>query len=188
MNYVRSNEGHLRHATVDDIPALRELVEASVRTLSIGYISDEQIEAELRYVISLDSQIVRDGTYFVVVADNGALMGAGGWSSRRKIHGGDILTHTGKARPDEPLDPRTDPARIRQMFTHPSYARRGVARRIFEAARAEAAAHGFTRLILTATMAGVPLYRSLGFVVEREYMDVLPNNVDVPVAEMTRAI
>lgn len=184
---------HFRLATLDDVPALGELIVESVRSLSVGYLTEQQIEAELRYVISPDTQLIRDGTYYVAVAPDGSLAGAGGWSRRRLLHGGDQYRavaaedpHAGD--PHALLDPAVEPARIRAMFTSPRWARRGIARRIFERARAAAEAEGFRALILTATMPGVPLYSALGFTVAREYRDALPNGEDVPVAEMVRSI
>lgn len=177
----------IRQARLEDVPALSALIQASVRALSVGYLTPEQIEAELRYVISPDTQLIADGTYFVAEAGDGTLAAAGGWSRRRALHGGDAFK---AAHPDANalLDPTTEPARIRAMFTHPSFVRRGLARRIFEKARAGAAAEGFRSLILTATMPGVPLYQSLGFRLLRHYDDHLPGGERVPVAEMTMEI
>ena len=194
----------IRLATSSDVAAIAALIEASVRALSTGYLTEQQIESELRYVISPDTQLIADGTYFVAETDAGALAGAGGWSRRRLLHGGDVYKAHAAARveaqgygahhdphasdPNGVLDPGTEPARIRAMFTHPAWARRGVARRIFEHACAAASAEGFRDLILTATMPGVPLYTALGFHVIREYQDPMPNGDVVPVVEMGRSI
>ena len=186
MNAARPDIA-LRPATLDDLPALRALIEASVRTLSKGFLSAEQIESELRYVISPDTQLIVDGSYYVAVAADGRLAGAGGWSRRRALHGGDAYK-AAHSSANELIDPAQEPARIRAMFTHPEYVRQGIARRIFEASRSAAAAEGFRSLVLTATMPGVPLYESLGFRVARRYSDPLPDGSTVPVAEMTRAI
>ena len=179
----------VRPATMDDVPALAALIQRSVRELSVGYLTAPQIEAELRYVISPDTQLIADGTWFVAVAPDGTLAGAGGWSRRRAMHGGDAFKAAlpeGDA--DALLDPATEPARIRAMFTDPAWTRRGIGRRLFERARAEAEAAGFRTLVLTATMPGVPLYEALGFRLLRRYDDVLPDGSVVPVAEMTRPI
>ena len=181
----------VRLARESDLPALRVLIEASVRQLSVGYLNAKQIESELRFVISMDTQLIADGTYFVAVAPDGSLAGAGGWSRRRALHGGDEYKAASAATygdPDALLDPATDPARIRAMFTHPAWARRGIGRRIYAAAEAAAAAAGFGGFILTATMPGLPLYEALGFHVVRRYMDILPDGAEVPVAEMARTI
>ena len=177
----------VRTATLDDVPALGALIEASVRALSVGYLTPEQIEGELRYVISPDTQLIADGTYYVAEAPGRILAAAGGWSRRRALHGGDAWK-AANPEANDPLDPATEPARIRAMFTHPAFVRRGLARRIFEQARASAAAEGYRSLVLTATMPGVPLYQSLGFTIVRRYDDALPDGTRVPVAEMTLEI
>ena len=176
----------LRLATRDDVPALESLIDASMRELSVGFLSQEQVQAELAFVITPDTRMIDDGTLFVAIAPDGTIAGMGGWSRRRALYGGDAFkhAHVGDA-PDEIVDPRSEPARIRQMFTHPAWTRRGVARQIFEASRAAAEREGFTRLVLTATLAGIPLYESLGFRIDRRYVDDLPNGVQVPVAEMS---
>ncbi len=183
----------LRLATADDIPALHVLIEESVRQLSVGYLSHDQIESELRYVISPDTRLITDGTYYVAVAPDGSLAGAGGWSRRQALYGGDQHKAAANSDPDgtDPdalLDPSRDAARIRAMFTSPRWARRGVARALFESARAAAADAGFSSLVLTATMPGVPLYEALGFRVARRYLDHVPSGIDVPVCEMTRGV
>ena len=54
----------VRVAVAADIPALRELIEASVRRLQAEDYSSEQMEAALRTVFGVDSQLIADGTYF----------------------------------------------------------------------------------------------------------------------------
>lgn len=180
----------IRVATMADLPALAALIDASVRALSKDFLTPAQIDAELRYVISPDTQLITDGTYFIAVAPDGAFAGAGGWSRRRALHGGDAYkaAQGPSQEPDALLDPARDPARIRAMFTSPAWARRGVGRKLFETARSAAAAAGFRSLVLTATLPGIPLYEALGFRVVRRYDDPLPGGASVPVAEMTRGI
>src|SRR5215207_6049920 len=114
------SEVSIRLATMEDLPALRTLIETSVRDLSVGYLSPEEIDAELRFVISPDTQLIADGTYYVAVAADGSLAGAGGWSRRRALHGGDQYKAAlaagevgdgSSGDPDAPLDPATEPAR-----------------------------------------------------------------------------
>ena len=59
------------------------------------------------------------------------------------------------------------------MYTHPAFKRRGVGRLILAEAEKAAAAEGFRRVELMATLAGVPLYRACGYAeIERRTADV----------------
>lgn len=69
--------------------------------------------------MGLDTQLVDDGTYFVVEQD-GALAGCGGWSRRATLYGGD----RSPGRDAALLDPARDAAHVRAMYTHPAFARR----------------------------------------------------------------
>lgn len=123
-----------------------------------------------------------DGTYFVVEAD-GEIAGCGGWSRRATLYGGD---HT-PGREPALLDPATDAARVRAMYTHPGFARRGVGRLILELCEAAAKAEGFRRLELMGTMSGRPLYESYGFELIEEIIDDR-GGAPVPLTRMGKAI
>lgn len=173
----------LRRATTADLPALRALIDASVRELSLGFYTAEEIESGLRFVFGPDTRLIADGTYWVL-DDAGTLAGAGGWSRRRTLYGGDQA----KAGPDPLLDPASEPARIRAFFIDPRYARRGLGRRLLEHCAAEAAAEGFGGLELMATLPGEPLYLALGFTAREPARPVLPNGVALPMVRMTRPV
>ncbi|HEX6630455.1 MAG TPA: GNAT family N-acetyltransferase [Gemmatimonadaceae bacterium] len=173
----------LRAATPADVPALRALIERSARELSVGFYTPAQIEAAVTYVFGVDTQLVADGTYYVIDAPDGPAA-AGGWSARRTLYGGDQM----KGVEDPRLDPATEPARIRAFFVHPGWARRGLARRLYaECARAAWGA-GFRAFELMATSPGEPLYAALGFTVVERIVERLPGGVDVPFARMCRPI
>jgi hypothetical protein len=108
----------IRPATRDDVAAIDALIAESARALSGGYYSAAQIESLLRFVFGPDTQLIEDGTYFVIERD-ARLVGAGGWSRRRTLFGGDQL----KDGKDPLLDPRSEAARIRAFFVHPAAAR-----------------------------------------------------------------
>lgn len=173
---------HLRPASLNDIPALRTLIEESVRGLSAGYYSDAQIDSALRFVFGPDTQLIADRTYFVIENDTRHLIAAGGWSRRTTLYGGDQM----KTDADPLLDPTTAAARIRAFFVHPHWARRGLARQLFERCAADAAAAGFQRLELMATLPGEPLYRALGFTAIERIADCLPDGQVIPVVRMAR--
>ena len=173
----------IRPARPADVPALQELIAASVRGLSAGFYTEQQAESGLRYVFGVDSQLIADGSYYVIEDDEG-FVAAGGWSRRRTMYGGDQM----KGQEDPLLDPAVESARIRAFFVAPRAARQGLGRRLYEHCAAAASAAGFTSLELVATMPGVPLYRALGFVAGEAYAVPLPDGVDLPVVHMSRRI
>ena len=157
-------EFRIRLAAARDVPALRELIEASVRGLQAEDYSKAQLESALRAVYGVDSQLIADGTYFAAedteVANEPLLVGCGGWSKRKTLYGGDQYS----GREDSFLDPSSDAAKIRTFFVHPKWVRRGVGGLILDACESAAAAAGFRRLEMGATLTGVPFYRAKGYV------------------------
>lgn len=148
----------LRLATADDLPALRVMMARAIAELQAGFLTPEQIEAS-KAVMGLDTQLIIDGCYFLAEID-GHLAGSGGWSRRATLYGGD---HSA-GRDVRLLDPATEPARIRAMYTDPAFVRQGVGRAVLDACQAAARAAGFGRVELMATLSGQPLYAAAGFV------------------------
>lgn len=146
-----------RLATSDDIPALTRLMDAAILELQRAFLDEAQIESS-RAIMGIDTELIDDGTYFVV--ESGAdIAGCGGWSRRATLYGGNQTP----GRDSQLLDPAVDPARVRAMYTNPAYARRGVGRLILSLCEEAAAAEGFTRLELMSTLSGEPLYTAYGF-------------------------
>jgi Acetyltransferases len=173
---------NVRVATMADVPALNALIATSVRELSVGYYSPAQIDAALDGVFGVDTQLIADETYYVIDGAEGPAA-AGGWSGRGTLYGGDQT----KGDVDRRLDPATEPARLRAFFVHPTYARRGLARKLYGVCERAAVAGGFRRFELMATMPGEPLYRALGFtVVERLLLPLA--DLELPFVRMARDI
>lgn len=149
----------IRLATTDDIPALRQLIEDSVRGLSVDHYSSRQIESALREVFGVDTQLILDETYFIAETD-GQIVGAGGWSKRTTLFGGD---NSKSGRVDSLLNPKKQPARIRAFYIHPQWSRRGIGGSILEACEQAARASGFKSAELASTLPGVPFYLSRGY-------------------------
>ena len=170
-----------RRATSADLPGLRAVMDAAIDGLQTGFLDPDQIAAS-HTIMGLDTALVDDGTYFVVEID-GRIAGCGGWSRRATMYGGD---HS-PGRDDELLDPATDPARVRAMYTHPDFARRGVGRTVLELCERAARAEGFRRLELVATLAGEPLYRSFGFEAVEPFTDT-SSGVPIPLDRMVKPI
>lgn len=174
----------LRLARHDDVPAIRTLIDASVRGLNAGRYTDAEVEESLVSVFGVDSQLLEDGTYFVIT-DGGVVVASGGWSRRTTLYGGDQVKRGG---PDPLLDPAVDAARIRAFYVSPTHARRGLARRLYEACEAAATAAGFRRFQLGATLPGVPLYEALGFRALGRTDFPMPSGASLPIVRMERAI
>lgn len=148
----------LRPATRADVPALARLIRLSAHGLSREHYTFEQVESALHGLFGVDTQLIDDGTYFVIERD-GEAVACGGWSYRATLFGSDEVPERDPRR----LDPTTEAARIRAFFVHPEHARRGLGRLILEHCERAARAAGFTRLELGATLPGLPFYRALGY-------------------------
>lgn len=173
----------LRVATRDDLDAIRALMQASMDAFLPKYYPADQAEVAPEFM-GLDTQLVDDATYFVVEDGEGRVVGSGGWGKRATLFGGDASPRRSAAL----LDPKTDAARVRAMYTHPDHARRGIGRMVIDACERAAADAGFTRTELGATLPGVPLYEAVGYK-EIERSDVTASNgVVVPVIRMGKAI
>ena len=95
----------LRVANMEDVPAMNALIAASARELSIGFYSPPQIEALLTHVFGVDTQLLADGTYYIVDAmeapgDDGAV-GEGPVQRQRRAGGGVHRDHGGGEPADE---------------------------------------------------------------------------------------
>jgi len=177
----------IRKAVPADVPALSELIDASVRGLQAEDYTLTQIESALATVFGVDSQLIADGTYFVVEAkehDCATIVGCGGWSKRKTLYGSDHWT----GREDELLDPQVDAAKIRAFFVHPAWARRGVGTLILKACEDAAAAAGFTRCEMGATLTGVKLFGAKGYVALENISVPLKNGEGLPVVRMAKQL
>jgi GNAT superfamily N-acetyltransferase len=170
-----------RPATPADREALERVIAASARELSRGDYTGEQIEAALGSAFGVDTQLVQDGTYYVLELD-GAIVACGGWSFRATLFGAD--GHAGRSA--EILDPAHDAARIRAFFIHPDQARRGIGKALLEHCENAARARGFARAELMATLPGHRLYRACGYVGEERRTYPLRDGVTIDFIPMRK--
>jgi GNAT superfamily N-acetyltransferase len=180
----------LRLATEDDIPNLHALIESSVRGLQAGDYTPAQIEGALGTVLGLDTQLIRDRTYFVAETldqkskTQKLLAGCGGWSMRKTLFGADH----GPGREPELLDPATDAAKVRAIFVHPAYARQGLGSLILATVEHAAIAAGFRRFEMGSTLTGVPLYLLKGYFEAERLAVPLKNGEALPVVKMVKSV
>ena len=170
----------LRLAETADIPALQSLMRAAIETL-LAPVLPPHLVAASHEIMGLDRQLIADRTYYVAETA-GEIAGCGGWSRRATLFGGD---HTA-GRDSALLDPAREPARVRAMYTHPRWARRGGARLILARCEADAAAEGFATAELAATLAGEPLYRSCGYATVERFSAATSGGHAAPLVRMSK--
>ena len=149
----------IRPATLRDVAASGALMATSARELGGNHYSVEAVESALDSgAWGLDTQLVRDATFYLIFVDT-VLAACGGWSFRRTLYGSDGL---GSRDPDI-LDPSADPARIRAFFVHPCFTRRGLGTLMLTCCENAARIAGFRSFELAATAGGERLYRANGY-------------------------
>jgi GNAT superfamily N-acetyltransferase len=201
--YPRMADFAIRLATEADIPALHAHIHTSVRGLCTGSPTTgprrcgdmqagdytlAQIEGALGTVLGLDTQLIGDQTYFVAetLVQNTRetqLAACGGWSKRKTLFGAD----RGPGREPDLLDPATDAAKVRAIFVHPDYARRGLGSLILATVENAARDAGFRHFEMGSTLTGVPLYRLKGYVEVERIAVPLWNGEALPVVRMVKS-
>ncbi|NOU49288.1 GNAT family N-acetyltransferase [Pseudoalteromonas sp. JBTF-M23] len=171
----------IRIATLSDIAQIEMLIAESARKLSSEDYSKEQIEGALQAALGVDSQLIKDQSYFVI-EDDKLLIACGGWSFRSTLFGSDREPN----RSPKELNPDIDAAKIRAFFVKPSYARQGLGSVLMQECEKEARAKGFQSLELMATLPGVKLYERHGFVAEEAIEYPVTDTLSVTFVPMKR--
>jgi GNAT superfamily N-acetyltransferase len=172
----------IRKARLEDIAAIEPMIARSVMELMGQDYSLEQRRASIGPLFGVDRQIVEDGTYYVV-EQAGRLVGSGGWSFRRTLFGGDRVAN----RDDSRLNPDVDAAHIRAFFIDPSAARAGIGTQILLRSEADAAALGFSRYDMMATLTGRPFYARHGYHAGSAFSYTLPGGLGFPLVHMEKS-
>lgn len=169
-----------RLARMSDLKTLKTIMEASISSLQNPFLKPEQVLASAE-VMGLDTQLIEDKTYFVILEDK-EIIGCGGWSRRATLFGGNHST----GRDDALLNPETDATRVRAMYTHPNWTRRGIGRMVLDLCEGAARTEGFRRVELASTLSGQPLYTAAGYNVVEFFSAKTSNNIDIPLVKMTK--
>lgn len=169
----------LRQATLADTEALQALHRAALRALAGAHYTPRQIEGFLADFQTVDPVLIEDGTY-LVAEQAGRIVASGGWTRRPPCF----------ARLVGPLAQAIGPtATMRAIFTAPDHARRGLARRIMAVAEEQAVLHGGAeRLVLCATLTGLPLCLRLGYVPVDATTVALSNGESFAWINMTKTV
>ena len=181
---IRQGSYRIRVASLADEPALHSLIARSIRTLGSDDYSTAQIEAALTGAFGVDTSLIRDATYFVVLDAEQNIVGCGGWSRRRTLFGSDARAERDESR----LDPAIDAAKIRAFFVDPMHARRGIGRLLLQRCEQEAAEAGFRRCELMATLPGRRLYARYGYEGEASIEHPLSGGLTITFVPMRKVI
>jgi N-acetylglutamate synthase-like GNAT family acetyltransferase len=174
----------LRKATLHDCPAIEKLIAFSARELGTQDYAPEQIEGALQGAFGLDTQLIKDATYFVVEETDGSIVGCGGWRRQQTLFGGNNST----VRDSSLRNPETEPAKIRAFFVHPERARNGIGRALLAACEKEARSLGFRQLELMATLPGARLYTACGFIAAGRIDYALPSGLTIEFLPMKKIL
>ena len=161
---------------------MRVVMHRAIAELLKPYLPPDAVTASFE-IMGLDSQLIADDTYFAVI-EQGQIVGCGGWSRRATLFGGD---HTA-GRNAALLDPATEPARVRAMYTDPRHVRRGIGRMVLDACEQAAREEGFRSVELAATLAGEPLYRACGYHVIEPFTSHTSAGVEIPLFRMGKQL
>jgi GNAT superfamily N-acetyltransferase len=134
---------------------------ASIAENMKAFLSASEIEAA-KESMGVDQTLIDDGTYFLIETDNDGeklLVGCGGWGKRKTLYGGDNTA----GRDDSLSDPNVDAARIRAMYTHPTWIRCGIGTLLLELGEQAARDAGFSTIELGSTIPGEPFYLAQGY-------------------------
>lgn len=172
----------IRKARLEDIAGIEGMIARSVMALMGREYSLEQRQASIGPLFGVDRQIIEDGTYYVV-EHAGRLVGSGGWSFRRTLFGGDGVADRDNSR----VTPGIDPAHIRAFYIDPSAARTGIGTQILLQSETDAAAQGFSRYEMAATLTGRPFYARHGYQAGSQLLFTLPGGLGFPLIHMGKS-
>ena len=173
----------LTAATINQIPDIEDLIADSVRGLGRSYYSEDQIEAALETAWGVDTQLILDGTYFVMHVGT-VLVACGGGSFRETLFGNDSVTD----RDDSMIDPVHGAAKIRAFFVKTAYARRGLGSALMRKCEEEAMKKEYKRLELMATLPGQKLYERFSFVAYNPIDYQLSNKLSIQFVPMKKDV
>jgi putative acetyltransferase len=131
----------IRRVTAADVEPLAALQEASIMRLGLAAYGEIKARAWARVGHEFKHVLLEDGQFFVA-EQAGERLGVGGWS---------------------PDGMEAEVAWIRYLFVHPDHVRRGVGRRLLQAAEAAALGAGRARFDVWSSLNAVSFYQALGY-------------------------
>ncbi len=162
----------IRPARRDDLGALDLMMARSFPVLLKDDYPPSVMVTAVPLIARAQPGLLRSGTYFVAQEEEGALVGAGGWSLTDP-HDGERQRQTGH---------------IRHFVVDHGRARRGIGRSLMEQVVRQAGALGVRRLAAMSTRSAVPFYEAQGFTALEEVEMPLRPGIGFPAVRMIRAL
>lgn len=188
MNIQSSPQAQLTHRLAEfyDIDNIIFLIQLSIEKNMREFLSEEEVEAA-KDSMGIDHSLLNDRTYFIIEAvsnDEKIIVGCGGWGKRKTLYGGD---HT-VGRDDSISDPNKDPARIRAMYTHPDWTRKGVGSLLLKLGENSARDAGFKTIELGSTIPGEPFYQAKGYIELERKVTLSSNGTEDTIIKMSKKL
>jgi len=162
----------LRRARPSDLGAVERLLKRSYpRLLKADYPPSVMVTA-LPLIVRARPELLASGRYFLAEAEDGTLLGAGGWS----------------AVPPQGEGAVPEVGHVRHVAVDPDMVRQGVGRAVMGEVISDALRHGVKWLDCLSTRTAVPFYQALGFRVLHESEVGLRPGIVFPAVRMMRQI
>jgi N-acetylglutamate synthase-like GNAT family acetyltransferase len=137
----------IRKSNIGDLATVTDLLRASYPTLMMSAYQPSILDPALKLMVRANPRLLSSGTYYVAEAENGAIVGCGGWT--REHPGGEVTTEA--------------VGHIRHFGTHPDWIRRGVGTAIFRRCEADAREFGIQGFECYSSLNAECFYSALGF-------------------------
>ncbi|ASP36263.1 GNAT family N-acetyltransferase [Labrenzia sp. VG12] len=162
----------IRVAEPADKAAVSDLLLKSYTALLKPAYDAVTLKEALPLITRANPELLSSGSYYVAVAPNGAITGAGGWTKH---------SPTGR-------DETTTNGNIRHFGTDPDEARKGIGRALMDRCIQEAIAAGLQELNCYSTLNGEAFYSACGFKTIEAFDVALSGGVTFPSLRMVRAL
>jgi N-acetylglutamate synthase-like GNAT family acetyltransferase len=162
----------IRTASLLDLEAVSALLLKSYSVLLQEAYEAAIVEKAVPLITNAQPKLLTSGTYYLADTEDGAIVGAGGWTKTSPTGKNETLTN----------------GNIRHFGTDPDNARKGIGRALINRCIEDATLAGLTELNCYSTLNGERFYQACGFTSIETFIINLPGNVQFPSIRMTRAL
>lgn len=138
----------LRVANPNDAAAVEEVLKASYPVLMAVAYDEAVLTPVLELITKANISLLASGTYYVAEADDGLVVGCGGWTIEKPPGADDAGNGVGH---------------LRHFGTNPAWTRRGIGRAIFRQCESDAKLVNVKELEVCSSLNAENFYTALGF-------------------------